>query len=214
MKLWTRITVNVVIVLAFYGTAANGQDSTPAPSSTTASAAADAPVPQTEQKLNDRTFVIGAEDTLAISVWKEPDISRSIVVRSDGKISLPLAGEIVAAGQTPVQLEQIITAKLKSYITDPEVTVIVQQINSEKYNILGQVGRPGSYPLTGTTTIMDAIAVAGGFRDFAKKKGIYILRRNTAGVESHIPFNYQDFIRGKNTNQNITLQPHDTIIVP
>jgi len=92
--------------------------------------------------------------------------------------------------------------------------VMVEQINSEKFNILGQVGRPGSYPLTATTTIVDAIALAGGFKDFAKKKGVYILRKNAEGNESRIAFNYQDFIKGKDTNQNITVKPHDTIIVP
>lgn len=141
-------------------------------------------------------------------------MSRAIPVRSDGKISLPLAGEIVAAGLTPLQLEQEISDKLKSFITDPEVTVIVQQINSQKFNILGQVAKPGAYPLIASTTIVDAIAEAGGFRDFAKQKGIYILRKNAAGVESRIAFNYRDFIKGRKTNQNITIQPHDTIIVP
>lgn len=168
----------------------------------------------TGSKLHDNTYVIGSDDVLAISVWKEPDISRSITVRSDGKISLPLVGEVVAAGQTPSQLEQDITVRLKNFITDPQVTVMVQQANSEKYNILGEVAKPGAYPLTATTTIVDAIANAGGFKDFAKKKAIYILRKNAAGVELHIPFNYQDFIKGKNTGQNIVLQPHDTIIVP
>lgn len=197
------------ISIAFLGGTAWAQTSDAAPSQTVA-----APAPAASGSAHDNTYVIGADDELAISVWKEPDISRSIVVRSDGKISLPLAGELVAAGQTPSQLEQEITARLKNYITDPEVTVIVQQINSEKYNILGQINKPGSYPLTVTTTIVDAIATAGGFRDFAKKKGIYILRRSASGGESRIAFNYQDFIKGKNTNQNITIQPHDTIIVP
>jgi polysaccharide biosynthesis/export protein len=170
--------------------------------------------PAARDKSTDSTYVIGAEDQLAISVWKEPDISRTIPVRTDGKISLPLAGEIVAAGRTPSQLELEITDKLKSFITDPEVTVMVLQINSEKYNILGQVLKPGAYGLTSSTTIVDAIAAAGGFRDFAKKKGIYILRKNARGVETRIAFNYEDFIKGKNTGGNIPLEPHDTIIVP
>jgi polysaccharide biosynthesis/export protein len=165
-------------------------------------------------KAHDDSFIIGADDVLAINVWKEQEVSRTVPVRSDGKISLPLVGEVTAAGRTPLQLEKDISTKLLSYMTDPEVTVIVQQINSQKYNILGQVGRPGSYPLTGMITIVDAIASAGGFRDFAKKKGVYILRLDSAGHESRIPFNYQDFIKGKDTNQNITLQPRDTIIVP
>ena len=126
--------------------------------------------PASGAKAHDDSFVIGNDDVLAINVWKEPDISRSIPVRSDGKISLPLVGEVQAAGTTPLKLEQEIAGKLKSYISDPEVTVIVQQINSQKFNILGMVAKPGSYPLTNSATVLDAIALAGGFRDFAKKE--------------------------------------------
>jgi polysaccharide export outer membrane protein len=159
-------------------------------------------------------FLIGNDDVLAINVWKETELSRSVPVRSDGKISLPLVGEVQASGQTPRQLEQAIAVKLKSYISEPEVTVIVQQINSQKFNILGQVARPGSYPLTNSITVLDAIAVASGFRDFAKKQSIYILRQNPGGGQSRIPFNYKDVIRGKNAEQNVRLQPRDTIVVP
>lgn len=159
-------------------------------------------------------FVIGDDDVLVIHVWKEPDVSRSLPVRSDGKISLPLVGEVQAAGRTPVQLEAEIAQRLEKYITDPQVTVMVQEIKSEKFNILGQVAKPGSYPLTHETTVVDAIAGAGGFRDFAKQKGIYILRQNSAGKESRIPFNYKDVIKGKNPGQNINLEPRDTVVVP
>jgi polysaccharide export outer membrane protein len=165
-------------------------------------------------KPHDNTFVIGNDDVLAINVWKEPDVSRSIPVRPDGKISLPLAGEIQAAGLTPLRLEREIASKLQNYISEPEVTVMVQQINSEKFNILGQVARPGSYPLTNSATVLDAIAVAGGFRDFAKRKAIFVLRQNPSGGESRIPFNYKDVINGKNPGQNIKLEPRDTIVVP
>lgn len=165
-------------------------------------------------KPHDSSFVIGNDDLLSINVWKEPDVSRSLPVRSDGRISLPLVGEVQAAGRTPLQLEQDIAAKLRNYITEPEVTVMVQQINSEKYNILGQVAKPGSYSLTLSTTVLDAIAAAGGFRDFAKQKDIYILRENPAGGESRIAFNYKDVIKGKNPGQNIKIEPHDTIVVP
>jgi polysaccharide export outer membrane protein len=162
----------------------------------------------------DDSFIIGDGDVLAINVWKEPDLTRSVPVRSDGKISLPLVGELQATGRTPLQLEQDITAKLQSYITAPQVTVIVQQINSLKFNILGEVMKPGSYPLTAGTTIVDAIAIAGGFKDFAKKKGIYVLRQGAVGNESRFAFNYQEFIKGKSTKQNIMLEPRDTIVVP
>src|SRR6202022_21275 len=109
-------------------------------------------------KPHDNSFVIGNDDRLTINVWNEPEASRSVPVRSDGRISLPLAGELQAAGRTPLQLEQDIATKLRNYIAEPEVTVMVQQINSEKFNILGQVAKPGSYSLTHAVTVLDAIA--------------------------------------------------------
>ncbi len=163
---------------------------------------------------HDDSFVIGNDDVLLINVWKEQEISKSVPVRSDGKISLPLVGEVQAAGQTPLKLEQAIADKLKNYISDPEVTVIVQQINSQKFNILGQVTKPGSYPLTNSPTVLDAIAIAGGFRDFAKKKSIYVLRQNADGTQVRLPFNYNDVVKGKNLERNVKLQPRDTIVVP
>jgi polysaccharide biosynthesis/export protein len=165
-------------------------------------------------KPHDDTFVIGNDDLLAINVWKEPDISRQVPVRSDGKISLPLVGEVKAAGETPLKLEQDLAARLKNYIDGPEVTVIVQQINSQKFNILGQVNRPGSFVLGNSPTVLDAIALAGGFRDFAKQKSIYVLRSNADGSETRIPFNYKEVVKGKNPAQNIKLEPRDTIVVP
>jgi polysaccharide biosynthesis/export protein len=173
-----------------------------------------ASVPATGVKPHDDSFVIGDADVLSITVWKEPEVSKSVPVRSDGKISLPLAGEVQASGLTPLKLEQEIATKLQNYISEPEVTVIVTQINSKKYNILGQVGRSGSFPLTGSMTVLDAIAQAGGFRDFAKQKSIYILRKDASGGESRMPFNYKEVIKGKNPEQNIKLQPGDTIVVP
>jgi polysaccharide export outer membrane protein len=164
---------------------------------------------------NDESFVIGSDDLLAISVWKEPDLTKQLPVRSDGMISFPLIGELQAAGRTPSQLQHEITSKLKNYISEPEVSVVVQEIRSLKINILGQVTKPGAYPLTADMTIVDAIAAAGGFRDFAKTKGVYVLRKNSAGgVDSRFAFNYQDFIKGKNTEQNIGLKSRDTIVVP
>lgn len=165
-------------------------------------------------KPHDDSFVIGSGDVLSVSVWKQPDISRSLPVRSDGRISLPLIGEVQASGRTPSKLEEEITGKLKPFLAEPEVTVIVEQVNSENFNILGRVLKPGSYPLKNSTTILDAIAIAGGCRDFAKHKGIYLLRVGPDGRQSRIPFNYQDVIKGKNISQNIQLQPHDTIVVP
>jgi polysaccharide export outer membrane protein len=167
----------------------------------------------TDSKPSNDSFVIGNDDVLAINVWKEPDFSSpSTQVRSDGKISLPLVGEIPAAGLTPLQLEEDLAAKLRNYITKPQVTVIVEQINSKKFNILGQVVKPGSYSLALAPTIVDAIAIAGGPRDFAKQKSIYILRENLGGTQTRIMFNYKDFLKGK--NQNVNLEPRDTVVVP
>jgi polysaccharide export outer membrane protein len=172
------------------------------------------PPPTSGTRPHDDSFVIGDDDVLAINVWKEPDLSRTIPVRSDGKISMPLVGELEAAGKTPSQLEQAISAKLQSYITDPAVTVIVEQVNSKKFNILGQVAKPGTYSIALAPTVMDAIAAAGGFRDFAKMKGVYVLRQNPDGTETRIPFNYSKYIKSKNRPDNIKLEPHDTVIVP
>jgi len=163
---------------------------------------------------SDSAYVIGANDVLAINVWKEPDISRSVPVRSDGKISLPLVGELQAGGQTPRQLEVEITKRLQSYISEPEVTVIVTDSKSQKVNILGMVARPGAYLLTSSTTVLDAVAMAGGFKDFAKQKSIYVLRQAADGTQKRIPFNYKEVIKGQNPEQNIRLQAGDTVVVP
>jgi polysaccharide biosynthesis/export protein len=187
-----------------------GSGAAPAASASPANQNADASAPA---KPHDNSFVIGNDDVLAINVWKEPDISRSIPVRSDGKISLPLVGEVQAAGLTPLSLEKEIASRLKNYISEPEVTVMVQQVNSQKFNILGQVVKPGSYMVVNSLTVLDAIALAGGFRDFAKQKSIYVLRQGSAG-ESRLAFNYKEVSQGKNMSQNIKLQPGDTIIVP
>jgi polysaccharide export outer membrane protein len=191
----------------------SSEPAAPAQSASSAKSSQDANS-TTTAKAHDSSFVIGNDDVLAINVWKEPDVSRSVPVRSDGKISLPLVGEVQASGRTPLQLEQEIAQQLKSYVAEPEVTVIVQQINSQKFNILGMVNRPGSFPLTNSPTVLDAIAVAGGFRDFAKQKSIYVLRQNSDGTQSRLPFNYKEVVKGQNGAQNVKLQPRDTIVVP
>ena len=170
--------------------------------------------PNEERIASDDSYVIGADDVLAINVWKEPEISRAVPVRTDGKISLPLIGELQAAGQTPRQLEQGIAKGLQSYISEPEVTVIVQESRSQRINILGMVARPGSYLLGGSTTVLDAIAMAGGFRDFAKQKSIYVLRTGEGGGQKRLQFNYKDVIKGRNPEQNVRLMPGDTVVIP
>lgn len=172
----------------------------------------EAPIERSDRARTGR-FLIGADDVLAINVWKEPEVSRTVPVRSDGKISLPLVGELAASGRTPQELQNEISKKLQAYMSEPEVTVIVEQIKSQYFNILGQVARPGSYPLTKPMTVVDAIAVAGGFRDFAKQKQIYVLRHNPDGSETRIPCNYKTVIKGKSPD-HLELASHDTIVVP
>jgi polysaccharide biosynthesis/export protein len=211
--LWQKKLIIVAICMVF-PSLLGAQTASGTEAHTKAMAAA-TPAPDAPAgKPHDDSFVIGNDDVLAINVWKEPDISRSVPVRSDGKISLPLAGEMQAAGKTPLQLEHDLSAKLKDYVAEPEVTVIVQEIRSQKFNILGQVARPGSYSLTQAGTVLDAIALAGGFRDFAKQKSIYILRQDPVGGETRLPFNYKAIIKGKDSAQNIKLQARDTIVVP
>ena len=207
-----EVAILLVGVTQLFAQTTSGTQASPAAS--TATSQPTQSVEAAATKAHDDSFVIGNDDVLAISVWKEPDVSRSIPVRSDGKISLPLVGEVQATGRTPLKLEQEIAARLKNYIAEPEVTVIVQQINSQKFNILGMVGRPGSYPITNSATVLDAIALAGGFRDFAKQKSIYVLRQNADGTQTRLPFNYKEVVKGENPAQNIKLQPRDTIVVP
>src|SRR5262249_28922237 len=145
---------------------------------------------------------------------KEADISRTITVRPDGKISLPLVGELQASAKTPKQLQDEISNRLSSFISEPAVTVIVQEARSHRFNILGRVEHPGSYPMGESATVLDAIAIAGGFRDFAKQKAIYVLRNRPDGSQVRLAFNYKEVIRGKHLEQNIKLEPHDTIVVP
>jgi polysaccharide export outer membrane protein len=159
-------------------------------------------------------YVIGPDDLLVVNVWKEPEISRNVLVRPDGKISLPLVGDLPANGRTPVQLRDDIKQQLRGYLSDPEVTVIVQEARSRKFNILGEVEHPGSYSLSKSMTVLDAIALAGGFRDFAKTTKIFILRANPDGSHTRIPFSYKEAIRGTADDPNAELQPHDTIVVP
>lgn len=206
----TLIVVALLFGLAWGQTSSQPVKSTPQTTTATTPGGVD----DQPRVVDSYKFVIGNDDVLVINVWKEPDLSRAVPVRSDGKISLPLVGEVQASGETPRELEQEIAQKLKNYITQPQVTVIVQQINSQKFNILGQVVRPGAYPLTNAITVLDAIAVAGGFRDFAKKKSLYILRANSDGNQTRIPFNYKDVITGKKPEQNVKLRPRDTIVVP
>jgi polysaccharide export outer membrane protein len=201
------LTAILVLVLSVLATAQDA--ATTAPASKPADAA-----PHADPTVRPDAYIIGAEDFISIYVWKEPDMSKSVPVRPDGMISLPLVGEIKASGYTPVQLQGVLADAMKKYVADPQVTVVVEKISSLSFNLVGEIGKPGSYPLTRRMTVLDAIAMAGGFKDFAKTKKVYILRTGAGGVQQKLPFNYNEVIKGKNTQQNIELQPRDTIVVP
>ena len=162
---------------------------------------------------SDPDYVIGPEDMLNISVWKEPDVSGAVPVRPDGKISMPLLGDMQAAGSTPMQLTQRLTDGLKKYMDDPRVTVIVTAINSRRVFILGQVGRPGAFPLLPHMTVLQAISSAGGLTPYAGQSKIYVLR-NDNGKQTKLPFNYKEVLRGQKPEQDIELKAGDTIVVP
>lgn len=157
-------------------------------------------------------YVIGAEDVLDINVWKEPEVSRTVPVRPDGKISLPLLNDVQAAGLTPMQLGSVITERLKKFIAQPQVTVIVITINSQRVYVLGEVNRGGAIPLMPNMTVLQALSSAGGFTQFANQKQIYVLR-NEDGKQVRFPFNYRQAVQGKDGTQNIILKPGDTIVV-
>lgn len=158
-------------------------------------------------------FIIGANDVLSVNVWKEPELSSpQVPVRSDGKISLSLIGDVQAGGLTVQELQTELSKRLRDYVASPVVTVAVREMHSRTFNILGEVSRPGAYPLDKATTVVDAIALAGGFREWAKVKSIYILRRPVGGATQRVSFNYKSAIRG--SNGDFELQPRDTIVVP
>jgi polysaccharide export outer membrane protein len=158
-------------------------------------------------------YVIGVDDKLAIVYWKDKDMSAEVIVRPDGKISLPLLNEIAAAGKTPAQLHDEILDQSRRYVEDANVTVVVLQINSRRVFITGEVNKPGPYPLAGPTTVLQLIAMAGGLREYAKGKNIILMRTENSTPVS-FPFNYQDVIARRNLKQNIELKPGDTVVVP
>ena len=160
------------------------------------------------------SYVIGVGDGLSVNVWKEPELSKQVPVRPDGVITLPLIGEIKAVGLTPNQLQEQITAALSKVMSDPQVVVMVEAVNSLSFNIMGNVYKPGYYPLGRPITVLDAIGLSGGFKDFAKQKKIYILRTGANGKQEKLKFNYKEVIKGRNMAQNIIIEPRDIIVVP
>lgn len=199
----------IVLLFMAIGLSARANQNQPAGEQ---SATANAAAAQSAQ--SDPTYVIGAQDVLNISVWKNPELTQNAVpVRPDGKISMPLLNDIQAAGLTPNELKDRITQGLKSVMDNPIVTVIVTQMNSQRVYITGEVAKPGAYPLLPQMTILQALSSAGGFTQFANLKKIYMFR-TVNGKQVDFPFDYRDVIHGKNMSENVVLQPGDTIVVP
>jgi polysaccharide export outer membrane protein len=170
-------------------------------------------VAPTEQTANDTEYKIGPQDVLRIDVWKEAEISRIAPVRPDGRISLPLVNDVQAAGLTATQLAAVISDGLKKYITNPQVTVGVTEINSRRVYVTGEVTKPGAFALLPNMTVLQALSSSGGFSQFAKIKSIYVLRTEDGKQVRH-PFNYKEVVSGKKPELNIQLLPGDVIVVP
>lgn len=216
MKGFCLMFSTLLVVLPAVGLAQAA--STPAASQSTTTAAPPAAasttganVPQYAGPVDATRYTIGPEDSLQITVWKEPTISGTVPVRPDGMISMVLVGDLPAAGLTPMALSADIALRLKKYIQDPVVTVVVLGVNSQRIFLVGEVGKVGPLMLTPGMTALQAIVTAGGLTQFANSKRIYILRK-VAGKEEKLPFNYKQALRGD--NQGVSLLPGDTIVVP
>ena len=204
MKLVLKILLTVTLGVATAGAQDNPKPDAAAPAKQAAT---------TSQLPIDSDYKIGPQDVLRVDVWKEPDISRTIPVRPDGKISLPLLNDVQAAGQTSMQLAGTIRDGLTKYITNPQVTVTVTEINSRRVYCNGEVLKPGALSLLPNMTALQAISSCGGFTQFAKVKNIYILRIESGKQVQH-PFNYKAVVKGQRPEDNILLQPGDVIVVP
>ena len=162
----------------------------------------------------DTAYTVKPGDLLAISVWKEPDLQGPVLVRPDGAFSFPLAGQMDARGKTVQELQQMVTEKLRKFISDPVVTVSVQEIKGNKVYVIGQVNKPGDFVVNPRVDVMQALSMAGGTTPFAALGDIMILRRTDGGQQQALPFRYTEVVRGRNLDQNITLQAGDVVVVP
>jgi polysaccharide export outer membrane protein len=199
----------VLLGISLASAATLAQTADPKPVADQATAKADE---MRDAKADSSDYIIGADDTLHISVWKEPELSETLPVRPDGKISMPLLNDVTAAGLTPLQLKDSITEKLKKYVADPRVTIVVTGMNSRRVFVTGEVNHTGPMNLLPHMTMLQALAQAG-FTQFANPKAIYLLRTEN-GKQQKIPFNYKEVVKGNHPEQNIELRPGDTFVVP
>lgn len=203
---------SVLFLLAATGVINAQNSNSPAKSSSPEESASAVKQPLTTAAgaaVDTTSYKVGPQDVLKIFVWREPDFSGMYTVHSDGKITLPLVGDLQAGGLTAEKIQDELTQALGKLIVKPNVTVTVQQVLSKKYYMDGMIARSGEYSLAAPITVLEAISIAGGLQDFANKKKIYVLRGN-----ERIRFNYNDVIKGKNLDQNIYLKPGDHVVVP
>ncbi len=170
-------------------------------------------LPAGQSAETEKDYLIGIGDVLEVQVWHEPDLSRTLTVRLDGKISLPLAGDVEAVGQSTSDLDQFLEKHFADLVTEPSVSVILLESRSRRYYVIGQIGQPGEFPIDFPLTILQAVARSGGFLEWAKKDEIKVIRRIN-GRDEFLSFNYETFVSGKNLKQNVLIAPGDTIIVP
>jgi polysaccharide biosynthesis/export protein len=203
-----KSTCTVALVLSLASVAGAGQQKDPASPAGTPPA-----VTSAAESASSSTYMIGASDVLAVTVWREPTLSGPILVRPDGMISMPLLGDVQASNLTPLQLSDQIAEKLKKYYQDPKVSVVVAQIHSKIVFLIGEVTKKGPVEMTAGMTLLEAISSAGGLTDFANAKKIYVLRNQEKGSQVRIPARYKDALKGDAT-ANIVLKSGDTIVVP
>jgi len=191
----------IVLLLLAATASAHGQTSQPRPA-----------IPAAAPVVPD-DYVIGPEDVIGVLFWRDADMSGDLTVRPDGVITLPLIGDVRAAGLKPDQLKEQIQSAAGKYVTDPNVTIVLRQLNSRKVFITGEVTTPGAYPLAGPRTVMQLISLAGGLTEYADKANVTIIRHEQGRTRS-LKFNYKDVSQGKKVEQNILLLPGDTVVVP
>jgi polysaccharide export outer membrane protein len=220
--LFLNLSIKHVVVIACLSFAGRGQQTPIAPPATFPGASRTPPnaaggdktvrpEPKSEAgaAVDSNSYKIGPADILSIRVWNEEKFSGPVTVHQDGKITLPLVGDVDAGGLTPVEVQDTVSKALTKYVVKPLVTVTVQDVQSKKYYLDGEVNHPGEYPLAIPTTILEAISRAGGLQEFANAKRIYVLRG-----DKRLPFNYRDVLHGKHMEQNIRVDPGDHIVVP
>jgi polysaccharide export outer membrane protein len=207
------LAIGVVLAAPAFPQGQNSRDSSQPTQTASAKPAPDRPEGVNPPLKAGKDYVIGADDVLDVSVWKEQELTRSLQVRPDGKISMPLLGDVQAAGLTPGQLAQSVGDKLKKYLTAPQVTVILTQINSQRVYVTGEVTRPGAYPVLPGMTVLQAITSAGGLTQFANSKKIFLMRDENH-IQTKYPFSYKEVLDGRKAEENLIVRAGDTIVVP